>query len=91
MSTCWRLVQKIVLDTGAYLRARRVRRLRPNSGTPSTMSASTNRSACCRTVHAVPTTYALRDYAEVGGLMSYGTNLTDAYRHLETIFSTSRW
>ena len=32
------------------------------------------------TRHAVPATYALRDYAEAGGLMSYGANLTDAYR-----------
>jgi putative tryptophan/tyrosine transport system substrate-binding protein len=32
--------------------------------------------------HAVPTTYALRDYAEAGGLMSYGTSLTDAYRQV---------
>jgi ABC-type uncharacterized transport system substrate-binding protein len=30
--------------------------------------------------HAVPTTFALRDFAEAGGLMSYGTSLTDAYR-----------
>jgi len=29
--------------------------------------------------HAVPASYAVRDYAEAGGLMSYGTNLTDAY------------
>jgi putative ABC transport system substrate-binding protein len=32
--------------------------------------------------HAVPTTYALRDYAEAGGLMSYGTSLSDAYRQV---------
>jgi putative ABC transport system substrate-binding protein len=32
--------------------------------------------------HAVPATYALRDFAEVGGLMSYGSNLTDAYRQV---------
>jgi putative tryptophan/tyrosine transport system substrate-binding protein len=30
--------------------------------------------------HAVPTTYALRDSAEVGGLMSYGPNIVDAFR-----------
>src|SRR5262245_26444007 len=30
--------------------------------------------------HAMPATFAIRDYAEVGGLMSYGTNTMDAYR-----------
>jgi putative tryptophan/tyrosine transport system substrate-binding protein len=29
--------------------------------------------------HAIPASYAVRDYAEAGGLMTYGTNLTDAY------------
>jgi putative tryptophan/tyrosine transport system substrate-binding protein len=32
--------------------------------------------------HAVPATFSLRDYAEAGGLMSYGTSLTDAYRQV---------
>ena len=32
--------------------------------------------------HAIPATYALRDYATVGGLMSYGTNLIDAHREV---------
>ena len=30
--------------------------------------------------HRVPTIYPLRAFAEAGGLMSYGTSITDAYR-----------
>jgi putative ABC transport system substrate-binding protein len=32
--------------------------------------------------HAVPTIYSGRQYTEAGGLMSYGTNLTDAFRQM---------
>ena len=32
--------------------------------------------------HALPAAYALRDYVEAGGLMSYGTSLADAQRHV---------
>ena len=32
--------------------------------------------------HALPATYPLRDFAEVGGLMSYGTNIADTFRHI---------
>src|SRR5262245_24201817 len=32
--------------------------------------------------YTVPATYAGRDYAEAGGLMSYGANVTDAYRQV---------
>ena len=32
--------------------------------------------------YAVPVMYATRDYAEAGGLISYGANLTDAYRQV---------
>jgi ABC-type uncharacterized transport system substrate-binding protein len=34
------------------------------------------------TRHALPAIYTLRDYAEVGGLMTYGASLTDAFRQL---------
>jgi putative tryptophan/tyrosine transport system substrate-binding protein len=32
--------------------------------------------------HGVPTTYAGRDYSEIGGLISYGSNTTDVYRQV---------
>ena len=34
--------------------------------------------------HAVPVIYTSREFAEVGGLMSYGTNLADNYRQVGT-------
>ena len=30
--------------------------------------------------HAIPTSFSNRDPVEAGGLMSYGTNIADAYR-----------
>jgi len=32
--------------------------------------------------HAIPAMYAARDYAEVGGLMTYGSQLADAFRQV---------
>jgi putative ABC transport system substrate-binding protein len=32
--------------------------------------------------HAVPAIFSNRDFTEIGGLMSYGTNILDAYRQL---------
>src|SRR5262245_30777090 len=32
--------------------------------------------------HGIPATYSQREYPEIGGLMSYGTNLTDTFRQV---------
>ena len=32
------------------------------------------------TRHAIPAAYSSRDFAEAGGLMSYGSNIADAFR-----------
>ena len=34
--------------------------------------------------YAVPTIYDWREYVAAGGLISYGTNLTDTYRNIGT-------
>jgi ABC-type uncharacterized transport system substrate-binding protein len=32
--------------------------------------------------HALPAVFSNRDFTEIGGLMSYGTNIVDAYRQV---------
>lgn len=41
-----------------------------------------NQLATLAARYAIPTTYAVRSYAEAGGLMSYGTSIPDAFRHV---------
>ena len=35
--------------------------------------------------HAVPAIYELREFVVEGGLVSYGTNIVEAYRQLGTV------
>jgi putative ABC transport system substrate-binding protein len=34
------------------------------------------------TRHAIPAVYTVREFAEAGGLMSYGTSLTEVFRQI---------
>jgi len=36
--------------------------------------------------HAIPTTFAVREYADAGGLMSYGTSLADMHRQSRHLY-----
>jgi hypothetical protein len=38
--------------------------------------------------HAIPAAFSTRDFTEAGGLMSYGTRLTDAWRQVRRARAT---
>jgi len=41
--------------------------------------------------HRLRSTHALREYPEVGGLMSYSANISDAYRQAGIYAGRKRW
>jgi len=62
-----------------------IARERPDAlivGTGSFLTDRRVQLAQLATRHAVPTIYGGREHAEAGGLISYGTNLTEAYRQI---------
>ena len=47
-------------------------------------AASRKQIAALAATRRLPTIYGVREYADAGGLMSYGPNLTDLYRRAST-------
>jgi ABC-type uncharacterized transport system substrate-binding protein len=54
----------------------------PSSSVPIPFNGRRVHLAVLAARRAIPATYAARDYAEAGGLMSYGSNLADTYHQI---------
>jgi ABC-type uncharacterized transport system substrate-binding protein len=50
-------------------------------GTDTFLSSRRVQLVNLATRHAIPATFTQRDFAEIGGLMSYASNIADAWRH----------
>ena len=72
-----REIEAAFATLGARAARRAVRRLRPIFRQPARPIGSMRRR-----VMRFPRSMAARSYAEAGGLMSYGTNIADAYRQI---------
>jgi putative ABC transport system substrate-binding protein len=48
-------------------------------GSGTFLTASREQLVALAALHAMPTAYVLREFVTAGGLMSYGTNISDAY------------
>jgi putative ABC transport system substrate-binding protein len=51
-------------------------------GTDAFFTSRSEQLADLAARHAIPTVYNWREFAAAGGLMSYGTNLTDVFRQV---------
>jgi hypothetical protein len=49
------------------------------SSAPTRSSPAGASTGCAAARHAIPTLYEFREFVEAGGLMSYGTVLSDGY------------
>jgi putative tryptophan/tyrosine transport system substrate-binding protein len=62
-----------------------LRRERPDAvlvGTTAFLNGRRVQLAHLATFHRLPAIYALRDYAEAGGLMSYGSEIVNGFRQV---------
>jgi putative ABC transport system substrate-binding protein len=53
-----------------------------SSGSPRFLNVRRVQLAQLAAFHRLPAIYAVRDYAEVGGLMSYGSDVVDGFRQV---------